>query len=320
MNSWPISEPAIESKGAIMSPFAEAELNKVIERTLKDAGLTRPPVRLEDVLAHLELFKEFYDLTNPSFLDRAKHRIVVGGHRLAQIVRKIKLQAILFFDESRIVVDETLPVLKREWPAFHEAGHRICPGHQEVFAFGDTAQTLHPTYHEKLEAEANFAGAGLMFCGKRFTEEAADTAPSWETIEALADRFGRTKTTTLRRYAEFGPNSIMAAMIGTPAWKFDADYEAGSCRHFVVSLKFGQRFSGVNATKLFEEVNAHCKRQRGGKVANFELCLTDDNGEPHEFLAVAFCNTHDLLVLLVHRNKLSPGGTIVVPDIATGVH
>lgn len=303
-----------------MSPFAEAELNKVIELTLKDAGLTNPPVRLEDLLTHLELFQEFYDLTNPSFLERAKHRIMVGGHRLAQIVRKIKLQAVLFFDENRIAVDESLPVLKREWPAFHEAGHRICPGHREVFAFGDTAQTLHPTYHEKLEAEANFAGSGLMFCGERFTKEATDTDPSWETIEALADRFGRTKTTTLRRYTEFGPNLVMAAIIGTPVWKLDSVHEPGSWRHFIVSRKFGRQFSSLDVSKTFEEVNAQCKRQRGGKVAEFEMILGDDNGEFYEFCAAAFCNTHDLLVLLVCRNKRSPGGTIVVPDIASIVH
>ncbi len=298
-----------------MSPFAERKLNEVIERTLADAGLTTPPVRLEDVLAHLKLFKEFYDLSDPSFLERAKHRIMVGGYRLAEIVRKIKLKAVLFFEEDRVALDQSLPVLKQDWPAFHEAGHRICPGHREVFAFGDTAQTLHPTYHEKLEAEANFAGAGLMFCGKRFSDEAVDTCPSWQTIESMAKLFGRTKTTTLRRYAEFGPDLAMAAIIGTPAWKYDAENPPGSWRHFVPSRKFGLQFASIDVNMAFEQVNAQCKRQRGGQVADFTLVLTDDNGNGHEFLAGAFCNTYDLLVLLVHQHKLSPRGTIIVPEV-----
>ena len=65
-----------------MTPFAQRELNKVIERTLKDAGLTRPPVPLQDMLDHLKLFQEFYDLSDPSFLDKTKHKLQVGGRRL----------------------------------------------------------------------------------------------------------------------------------------------------------------------------------------------------------------------------------------------
>ena len=75
------------------------------------------------------------------------------------------------------------------------------------------------------------------------------------------------------------------------------------------------QFSSIDVNKVFEQVNAHSKRQRGGQVAGFTLALTDDNGHDHEFLAEAFCNTYDLLVLLVHQHKLSPRGTIIVPEM-----
>ncbi len=301
-----------------MTPFAQQKLNKVIERTLRDAGLTEPPVRLEHVMDHLKLFQEFYDLANPDFLDKAKHKIRIGGQRLAQLFEKIKLQAVLFFDENRVVIDQSLPVLKRTWPGFHEAGHRICPGHRETFAFGDTAQTLDPDYQEMLEAEANFAGAGLMFCGKRFTKETRDTTPCWQTIETLADRFGRTKTTTLRRYAGFGPDHVMAAAIGTPWWKEDGEHEPGSCRHFVPSPEFATQFSNLDRARLFELVNTQAKPRSGGLVASFAMALTDDNDSQHEFHVETFFNTYDLLVLFVHQRKLSPRGTLVVPNSVRG--
>lgn len=296
-----------------MSPFAKRELNKVIERTLKDAGLTKQPVGLNELMKHLKLFQEFYDLSNPGFLDRAKHEMVIGGHRLSRIIKKIKLQAVLFFDESRVVIDSSLPTLRREWPGFHEAGHRVCPGHRDVFAFGDTAKTLDPAFQEKLEAEANFVGAGLMFCGKRFTEEARDTTPEWQTIGALADRFERNITTTLRRYAGFGPDVIMAAVIGTPAWKYDSEHAPGSWRHFVPSPKFAAQFSTIDVAGMVDLVNGQARQQRGGQVAGFPFVLTDDNDERHEFYAEAFFNTHDLLMLFVQRQKLNARGTIVVP-------
>jgi hypothetical protein len=300
--------------GAIVTPFQERELNKIVERTLRDAGFRNPPVQLTDVLEHLELSQYFYDLSDPSFLDKAKHKVMVGGHRLVEIIRKIKLQAVLFFDEGRIVVDRSLPPLKQVWPAFHEAGHRICPLHKEVFAFGDTAQTLLPEFHEKLEAEANYAGGCLMFCGNYFTRETMDTMPCWATVDAMAERYGRTKTATLRHYVRFGPDHPMAVIIGTPWWKQGGDHEPGSWRHFVSSYGFARQFSNANADYLNGTVNQNTKEQYGGQVASFTLPLADDDGIEHEFLAEAFFNRYDLLMMFVHLRKLNSRGVIVVPE------
>ncbi len=295
-----------------MTPAAQNKLNEAIERTLRDAGLTSPPIRLRDVLEHLNLYQEFYDLSNPSFLDKTKHKLQVGGHKLVQIIKKVSLQAVLFFDENRIAIDESLPELKREWPGFHETGHKICPGHSEIFGFGDTAQTLNANYQEKLEAEANFVGAGVMFCGKHFTKEAYDTEPCWKTIDDLARRYGRTKTITLRRYTEFGPDCLMAGIIGTPYWKHDGPHAPGSCRHFVRSAIFANQFSNLNEQQTFETINYHLP-PRTGKFQELPLNLEDDNGIQHEFVAEAFFNTYDLLILLKHSKKCNPNGCVIIP-------
>lgn len=294
-----------------MTPFAQRKLNSVIERTLRDAGFRGPPVRLKDVLDHLELYQEFYDLSDPGFLDKTKHKIQIGGRKLVEIVRKIKLNAVLFFDENRVIIDRSLPILRRVWPGFHEAGHRICPGHREVFAFGDTAQTLDPDYHEKLEAEANFVGAGLMFCGERFTEEARDTTPCWETIDAFAERFGRTKTTALRRYTGFGPNHIMASMLVTPQWKLDGDHPPGSGRRFVRSPRFAKQFSTADVKDLAQLVTS--ASSSSGSLDTGQVVLRDDNDDHHEFLMETYFNSYDLLTIFVHQRKLNTRGQIVVP-------
>ena len=99
-------------------------------RTLRDAGIAEPPVHIEVVLQHLRLNREFFDIHNPTFLDKAKHRVRVNGQHLSRLLRKIKLVALLFDDEDRIIVDEALPELKREFPSFHEAVHRVLPWHR----------------------------------------------------------------------------------------------------------------------------------------------------------------------------------------------
>jgi len=174
------------------------EIEKTAWQTLRDAGLTAPPVSVEELLEHLSLFREFYDLQNPSFLDRAKHRIRINGRRIGKILRKIRLQALLFHDGSRIVVDESLPEIKRKWPTFHEASHKILVWHRPYF-YGDTAETLNPDWHEQLEAEANYSASSLMFCGLVFTKEPRDTKPGWQALELS---FRITRFCFLERRAE----------------------------------------------------------------------------------------------------------------------
>jgi len=159
-----------------MDKKTRLEIGKVVEQTLRDAGVKGPPVKISQILQHLSLHRDFYDLTNPNFLDKAKHRIKVGGRKLIGLLRRIRLTAVLFGDEKRIIVDKSLPNLKRDFPSFHEVGHKILVWHRPFF-YGDTAQTLELDYQEQLEAEANLAASSLMFCGKTFTAEARDTRP-----------------------------------------------------------------------------------------------------------------------------------------------
>ena len=159
-----------------LDPSTRGEIEKVTWRLLKEAGITSPPVHVPALVGHLDLYREFYDLQDPTFLDRTKHKIIVYGHKMSEIVKRIKLKAVLLFDEDRILLDTTLPEIKHDWATCHEVGHRALRWHKTYFR-GDTAQTLHPEWHERLEAEANYAASDLMFCGPLFGREAADVLP-----------------------------------------------------------------------------------------------------------------------------------------------
>ena len=43
-----------------------------------------------DILEHLEVYREFYDLEDPSLLQRFWHKVQVKGKKLAKIAKKIK--------------------------------------------------------------------------------------------------------------------------------------------------------------------------------------------------------------------------------------
>jgi len=288
------------------------EIEAVALRLLREAGVTEPPVPVGRIVDHLELHRQFYDLQNPSFLDRAKHKIIIHGRRLVEAIRRIKLAAVLLYDEDRIVLDARLPEIKHDWSTCHEVAHRVLPWHKTYFR-GDTAQTLAPDWHEVLEAEANYGASELMFCGPSFREDARDVAPTWPNVEVLAKRYGKSKTATLRRFVEHGPDLPMVMLVSTPYWKEKPPDQVNRCRHYVPSRQFAQRFSSIHPDALLELVDGHSQQRTGGPVADFACALHDDDGRQHEFHAVSFFNRYYILSLFA-RGSGRRVRRIVVPN------
>ncbi len=289
------------------------EIDKAVWRTLKDAGLTRPPIRIESLLEHLNLHRGYYDLQNPGFCDKAKYKLLVAARKAATALRKINLVAVLFQEEKRIVIDASLPAIKQDWPSFHESAHRILPWHLTYF-HGDTAQSLDPDWQERLEAEANFAASSLMFCGPVFTRDAMDTRPEWASVESLKQHYGKSFVTTLRRYVEHGPAHAMAMLVSTAPWDKRPEDQPDDWRHFVGSPVFLQQFSRVKPADVVEAVNANVEFRRGGPIADCTVTLPDDDGDWHEFRIESFYNGYYILTLFTYMRKM-PSGQIVVPSV-----
>lgn len=90
------------------------EIDKVVNSTLKDAGLEEPPFLIEDILEHLDVDRDFYDLEDVTLLRRFWHKVKVRGRKLIKIARKIDLHAIWLPDEDQILVDSSLPPPKQD--------------------------------------------------------------------------------------------------------------------------------------------------------------------------------------------------------------
>ena len=130
-----------------MDDLTRREIDKVVWSILKDAGLTQPPIRIEDLLGHLKLYRTYYDLQNPGFCDKAKYKLLVAARKAARALRKINLVAVLFQDEKRIVIDANLPPIKHDWPSFHECAHRIVPWHVKHYTRADLIDLLTPMFN-----------------------------------------------------------------------------------------------------------------------------------------------------------------------------
>ena len=287
-----------------MNRGTRVEIERIAAATLRDAGIADPPLPLERLLQHVDLHRDFYDLANPGFLDRVKHKLRIQGQILVDIIAKVRLQAVLLFDENRICIDQTLPKIKHPWASCHETGHRLLPWHKPFF-FGDTAQTLDPVYQADLEAEANYAAGRLLFLGERFTQDARDLAPTVDAVKILAKRYGASMTTTLRRYVEQGPDLPMAMLVSTPPWAEPSEDQPDRSRHFIPSDRFTDLFPQISAESLRKTLDSHTSFKRGGKVADFRFDLVDAVGDRHELRAWSFNNQHYLLTLFVEERRVT---------------
>ena len=301
-----------------MDESTRKEIQRIATQTLRDAGLTEPPLSVERLLEHVELHSDYYNLSDPGFLDRAKHKLRIQGRKLVDIINKVHLKAVLLFDESRIVIDNDLPRIKQPWASCHETGHRILKWHKPFF-FGDTAETLEPDYHADLEAEANYAAGRLLFLGHRFTQEARDVPPTIEALKRLAKRYRTSLTTTLHRYVEQGPDIAMAMLVSTPAWGEKPADQPYRWRHFVPSPQFAHLFPETSADALRLLVDDEANYRRGGIVADFGLVLIDARGERHELRAWSFNNQHYLLTLVVEDRRITESRIVIPSRVASRV-
>src|SRR3546814_5375772 len=104
------------------------------------------------------------------------------------------LRALYIPDQKRILIDKSQPELKHRWNEAHEIGHSLIPWHAGAM-LGDNDHTLIPACHIKLEAEANFAEARLLFLRERFGNDAVDPAPCFESLRPSPKGFDTQNST-----------------------------------------------------------------------------------------------------------------------------
>lgn len=283
-----------------MDESTRQEIERRAVSVLNEARLVEPPINIEEVLEFLKVNRKFYDLEDPSLLQRFTHKLRIGGQRFVAIARKINLAAIWAPDENIILIDHSQPEPKQLWASFHDATHRLLPWHREYF-LGDTAQTLEPSYQEMLEEEANYGASALMF-GPKFTVCARSLPVGWAAIETLKRLHKKSYVTVLRRYVEHGLDIELAGLVSTAPWDVVPEDQTSRSRHFVTSPQFLRAFPEIEGECLRQIVDQNVSYRRGGPLGQFQLDIQNSDGKRFEFRAECFYNTHYVMSLFYPDN------------------
>ena len=283
------------------------DIDDQIAKVLRGLGNPAPPVDLRIVRELLKLDRGYYSTTDDSLLRETFSRLKIAGVQvlkrptiLKDAITTLSLKALYLPDQKRILLDMDLPPLKHRWNEAHEIGHDVIPWHEGMM-LGDTLETLTPSCHDIMEAEANYAAGQLLFLGGRFREEATSEVPTLEFVRRLSGVYGNTITSTLWRLTEqaHGDRPMVALVSGHPhRSRRKADFDPASpCRYCVQSPDFRERFGAMTELHLFEVAASYCGSQSGGSLGKEEVVLVDNNRERHVFTFETFFNRHEALTL-----------------------
>ena len=295
--------------------YEASDIDKIVDRLLHDLGNPEPPLSLERVRDALKLDLKFYSSAEHSIVEEVAHRVKVGAKQIllrpgliVDAIKKAKLSALWMPDSKRILIDDSVPLLKHRWIEAHEIGHSLTPWHRE-FLFGDTEYTLDPDCHAIVEAEANYAASQLLFLRGRFGQEARDVPLDFKNIKSLAKRYGNTITTSLwrtvqERDAEQPVFGMVSCHPRHPS--IGSGSEGQKIRYFMRSKAFRDRFGNVGQDAVYNVLQQSAKWAQRGTVVDCSTALADITGEEYEFRVESFCNTYALLtygVLIGPRQK-----------------
>lgn len=298
----------------IIGEFERQDIHEHIARLLRDLGNPEPPLRLEQVRALQKLDLTYYSKANLNLLDEIAHRARMAGNdittttkRMVDVVKKYGLRGMLMSKEGdkRIFIDDDVAELKRRFLIAHEITHDLLPWHRSLL-LGDNESTLNPTFHQAMEAEANYGGRHLLFLGGKFQREARDCSLEWKSIEGLRKRYGNTITTTLwQMVCERDPDSAAFGVVSRHPFHRDICEKAGNdnVAYFPRSRAFVQHFPGVTTDIAYSAICNHATPRKRGPVGEGESIFYDANGEAHLFWLYSFSNTYDLLTYGIHRRK-----------------
>ena len=282
------------------------DIDGQVARVLRDIGNPDPPLRLEVVRDVLKLDLKYYSSKDDGAVRFVSHRLWIAGKQmllrpglLFEAIKKLDVKALYLPDQKRILINSELPAIKQRWGESHEVGHSIIPWHADLM-LGDTKQTLTPSCHEQIEAEANYAAARLLFLREKFGAAIGDRDVDLSLVRDAAKLFGNSITTTLWRVVEHLDVPAIGVVGRHPKLPNSEGDLAETCRYFVRSRRFSAQFSRIDEMTVCAKIGSYCSSARRGPLGSDEVLLQDDGGSKHVFIFETFYNSYEALTLGIY--------------------
>ncbi len=215
--------------------------------------------------------------------------------------------------QRTVFVDLTEPEPRVLFTDAHEASHQMCEWHGPTLRL-DADETMYRELKAKVEAEANYGAAQLIFQGGRFHREALKDQLSIRTPIALKPEYGASFHATLHHYVEDHPDPVALLIAGRypsaegflPIWQ-SVESATFSERHG----RLIDRLPDRNLSTLEGERAPLADIINAAKLAvdppTKTISIPDRAGTAVEFAAEAFFNQRCNFILVAERKARRAG-------------
>jgi len=211
-----------------------------------------------------------------------------------------KIQGLLDLRERVIFVTSDLHEKRKPFVAFHEVGHSVIPWQRDVLCRGDDNLSLSPNTKQLFEAEANSFAANLIFQVDAFDNEAKDCSFAIQTPILLADRYGASYHSALRRYVERHESPCALLILGQAIQVVGQSRKLGHVRYIVSSKQFKGQFGHPEWPHVLggQTVNGRVGTLVEIPRAQGQVLLRDLDGNERAFLCERWTNQFETFLML----------------------
>jgi hypothetical protein len=233
-----------------LEPEDIEQIRKFADKLLRSAdAYDRFPTPIEELVESAQLTIE----RRPT-LDEGFVRSLLRSARIKRdgVLRAVgKLLGILDTDDQTIHLRRDVHHKKLPFLLMHETGHNYLPWQRSTYVIiQDSKETLDPEIKQLFERQANVFASEVLFQRDSFEKLAADLPFGIDAPVQLADRFGASIYSSLRRYVSTGQRACALLVLNAPQHIFGKGMETTLRRH-VESEKFRQLFGIVNWKESF---------------------------------------------------------------------
>jgi hypothetical protein len=214
-----------------------------------------------------------------------------------------------------VYVDPELHEARRIFVTYHEVVHRILPWQHIGYTEDDAGTIRDGMVLDKrceaiFECEANYGAAEIIFQGDRFEREARDYSVSVGSALYLAERYGASCHSSLRRFAERNIRPCLL-LVTNPTSRVYADGSRSfHISHAIASPKFAQGFEEPFEIPFINPDNDLGRVLNGSGEG--EINLIDDRGFSRACSVETFSNKYRNFVLIYPRSIARRGRRVIV--------
>jgi Zn-dependent peptidase ImmA (M78 family) len=210
-----------------------------------------------------------------------------------------KVLGVLDRPDRTIHLDPTLHPKRKTYITVHEIGHDFIPHQRSTFKIlEDSESELDPETKDLYEREANVFASEVLFQGKMFTKEAADSALSIRVPIDLSKKYGPSIYSSARRYVSTHRSACALIVFNQPVELIGVG-TVMTLRRVVASPSFARQFGSLPLQDTWGEGTFFFKhRPRNKFTAPISLNIVDVDGEKQPCSAEAFDTTHHILFLV----------------------